>query len=416
VRCLPRRATALAALICACLVVTLPASAGAQTLDGTIHNNQAKKHAVDRQINAAKNDLDDISTTLTRAVAALQATQAKVAAAQVDLTQKQGIAALAEARNAAVTQQLAVAQASADRAADELAATKQRAVQTNNVIGTLARQTYQGSNLSTLAAVLQAQSPDDYATGMALADTAARLQNDALRQIAVQRAEEAATTAKLTAARDQVAALQVQVQAALAAATAAAEQAAAAKATLDSLAAQQRAEVAAVAAQKAAEKSRLDALQAQSNHLAKVLAALARRQHGGIYRRPGGFLSYPAIGPLSSPFGMRFHPILHVWRMHTGQDWAIPCGTPVHAAANGRIISAGWAGGYGNRIVIDHGRVNGRDLATTYNHLSRIVRHSGHVVRGQLIGYSGTTGLSTGCHLHFEVRINGTPVDPKKYL
>ena len=169
-------------------------------------------------------------------------------------------------------------------------------------------------------------------------------------------------------------------------------------------------------AEKAAEKARLDSLQAQSNHLAKVLAALARRQHGGIYRRAGGLLSYPAIGPLSSPFGMRFHPILHIWRMHTGQDWAIPCGTPVHAAATGRVISAGWAGGYGNRIVIDHGRINGHDLATTYNHLSRIVRHSGHVVRGQLIGYSGTTGLSTGCHLHFEVRINGVPVDPKGYL
>ncbi|MDP9219883.1 MAG: M23 family metallopeptidase [Actinomycetota bacterium] len=102
--------------------------------------------------------------------------------------------------------------------------------------------------------------------------------------------------------------------------------------------------------------------------------------------------------------------------MHTGQDFAVACGTPVHAAAAGRVISAGWAGGYGNQIIVDHGRINGHDLATSYNHLSRIIKHSGRVSRGQLIGYSGTTGLSTGCHLHFEVRVNGTPVNPKLYL
>ncbi len=176
------------------------------------------------------------------------------------------------------------------------------------------------------------------------------------------------------------------------------------------------AEVATVSAQEKAERTRLAALTSESNRLAKILAKRAAKLHGGVYRRAGGYLSYPARGPLSSPFGLRFHPILHIWRMHTGQDWAIPCGTPVHAAAAGRVISAGWAGGYGNRIVVDHGRVNGKDLATTYNHLSRIVKRGGHVARGQLIGYSGTTGLSTGCHLHFETRVNGVPVNPTRWL
>ena len=197
-RCLPRRTTALAALVSACLVVTLPATADARTIDDT----RTQKHTVDRQIGAAKSDLDDITSALTRAMAALQATQTKVTAAQVDLTGKQAQLAQAQAHEAEVAQQLAVAQASYDRASDELAATQHQAVQTNNVIGAIARQAYQGSDWSTLSVVLQAQSPDDYATGMALADTAARLQNDALRQIAVQRAEEAATTAKLVAARN----------------------------------------------------------------------------------------------------------------------------------------------------------------------------------------------------------------------
>lgn len=113
---------------------------------------------------------------------------------------------------------------------------------------------------------------------------------------------------------------------------------------------------------------------------------------------------------------MRFHPILHYWRLHAGMDFAVACGTPVHAAASGRVISAGWGGGYGNRIVVGHGIERGVSLATTYNHLSRIVVSGGSVSRGELIGYSGTTGSSTGCHLHFETYENGTPVNPRRWL
>jgi murein DD-endopeptidase MepM/ murein hydrolase activator NlpD len=412
VRCLPRRTTLLASLLAACLVATIPASAEGQT-SGEL---KSRKHTVDSQISATKADLEDINTSLVAATRALAATQAKVRAAQIDLNAKLGAQALAEAHDQAVAQQLSLAQAAEARAVDDLAATKRQAVTTNNVLGAIARQVYQGSDMSTLAVALAAKSPDDFATGMALADTAARIETEALRQLAVQRAEEAATTAKLTAARQQVAVLKVQAAQALAVANDAAQQAGAAKTTLDTLAAQQAAEVRAVEAQKAAERKRLDDLQAQSDRLRLALARLAAQMHGGIWRRAGGLLSYPVIGPLSSPFGMRFHPILHYWRMHTGQDFAVACGTPVHAAAAGVITSASWAGGYGMRIIISHGRINGHGLATTYNHLSRFVRTGGHVNRGDVIAYSGTTGLSTGCHLHFEVRIDGVPVNPMRYL
>jgi murein DD-endopeptidase MepM/ murein hydrolase activator NlpD len=97
-------------------------------------------------------------------------------------------------------------------------------------------------------------------------------------------------------------------------------------------------------------------------------------------------------------------------------DYGIPCGTPVYATAPGSVVSAGWAGGYGNRVVLDHGYVRGVGLATTYNHLSRIVVRGGRVGRGRLIGYSGTTGMSTGCHLHFEVLVNGSFVNPQRWM
>ncbi|MCU1536453.1 MAG: Peptidase [Humibacillus sp.] len=132
---------------------------------------------------------------------------------------------------------------------------------------------------------------------------------------------------------------------------------------------------------------------------------------------PSNYLTYPAVGPTTSGFGMRWHPVLKKWMLHDGLDWGIACGTPVYAAAPGDIISAGWrASGWGNQVAIDHGMHRNVDLVTTYNHLTSIVKFSGTVSRGQLIGYSGSTGYSTGCHLHFGVYEDGTPVNPRNWL
>lgn len=123
----------------------------------------------------------------------------------------------------------------------------------------------------------------------------------------------------------------------------------------------------------------------------------------------GGQFMMPVTGTITSPFGYRYHPILHIYRLHTGVDIGAPIGTPVHAAAPGVIIHAGWLGGYGNAIIIDHGD----GLATLYGHLSKIDVAVGQpLAQGQEIGLVGTTGLSTGPHLHFEVRKYGTPVPP----
>ena len=108
---------------------------------------------------------------------------------------------------------------------------------------------------------------------------------------------------------------------------------------------------------------------------------------------------------------MRFHPILHFARMHTGVDWGAPIGTPIFAAGNGVVIKAGWDSGYGRRVEIQH--ANG--YVTTYNHMSgfgRGVAEGAHVTQGQVVGYLGQSGLATGPHLHYEVIINGNFVDP----
>lgn len=107
------------------------------------------------------------------------------------------------------------------------------------------------------------------------------------------------------------------------------------------------------------------------------------------------------------------HPVLGYFKMHTGVDWAAPSGTPIIAAGNGVVEKAGWAGGYGKQTVIQH--ANGYE--TAYNHQSRIadgIKPGVKVRQGQLIGYVGSTGLSTGNHLHFEIAVNGAKVDPMR--
>jgi murein DD-endopeptidase MepM/ murein hydrolase activator NlpD len=120
-----------------------------------------------------------------------------------------------------------------------------------------------------------------------------------------------------------------------------------------------------------------------------------------------------ANGETRSGFGMRRHPILGYYKMHTGVDWAAPIGTPILAAGNGTIIKAQWDSGYGRRVEIQH--ANG--YITTYNHMSgfaRSVKEGMRVKQGQVIGFLGSTGLSTGPHLHYEVMVNGHFVDPMR--
>ena len=124
--------------------------------------------------------------------------------------------------------------------------------------------------------------------------------------------------------------------------------------------------------------------------------------------RSDGLMS-PVAGRITSGFGYRLHPILRFARMHAGIDFGASWGSPVVAAAEGVVVGSGWSGGYGRQVQVAHGS----GIVTTYSHMSGIAASLGQTVRqGQVIGYVGSTGLSTGPHLHFEVRMNGRAVDP----
>lgn len=170
---------------------------------------------------------------------------------------------------------------------------------------------------------------------------------------------------------------------------------------------------------KAGAQDELEQTQAQYKALEKQeakIAAKLRKSNYDITNR-NGFIK-PVNASSGSAFGMRFHPILHYWRMHWGTDFGAGCGAPIRAMANGRVVTAGWTTyGFGNYTIISYGHMYGANLASGYAHQSKVVVHAGQKVeQGQIVGYVGTTGLSTGCHLHLQIYRNGARVNPMRYL
>ncbi len=130
-----------------------------------------------------------------------------------------------------------------------------------------------------------------------------------------------------------------------------------------------------------------------------------------------GFLLSPVAGYVTSPFGFRVHPIYGYWGLHDGTDFGAGCGSALRAVANGTVISEYYSSVYGNRLYVNVGKVNGNNLTVVYNHATTYrVGVGDRVQRGQTVGYVGSTGWSTGCHLHFTVLRNGNPVNPMDYM
>lgn len=156
-------------------------------------------------------------------------------------------------------------------------------------------------------------------------------------------------------------------------------------------------------------------MERSSNELERIiLAKIAERTKTKIQIVGStGSIDWPLRGRITSVYGRRKSPFSRGWHMHTGLDIAAPYGETIRAADGGEVISAGWWGGYGKAVVIDHGK----KISTVYGHMSRIYVQSGNSVKkGQIIGLVGSTGYSTGPHLHFEVRVNGKHQNPNKYL
>lgn len=341
-------------------------------------------------------ELAEIEAERERVGAELAQLEADVAARQRDLDlarQQLAKAETAEARSIA-----------ARRAADrEVARTKERLQQQ-----AVAAYVNGGQDVDLIGAILRADSISDADTAITysrvvLGDTDALLEEYEAAQVRRRRAQRAAQAARAAATehRDEVENLATFV-------IAARDDRKRLSGELDLNLWNEALKLQEIQGRKVLVQSRITAMNHASDGVAMLLAAV---QDGQPDWTPGAFvITTPTPGyPMGSAFGPRHHPILAITRLHAGVDIGAPTGTPIHAPADGMVVFAGERGGYGNTVVIDHGH----SLGTLYGHQSRLNVSTGDlVVRGQVIGYVGSTGLSTGPHLHFETRIKGLPVDP----
>lgn len=374
--------------------------------------NQARDK-VRKQMATAKKQVAQDSSSLAKARSALKTSQSALAKARSELAGIEERVTEAKAADARIAAELRTAEAATKAAVAAEAKAAQDLSNQRDLIGAVARAAYQQqSNLVGLSVLLGSETPRDLASRLQWNTTifdvtaadysrldqleqqleqARRARVDAQAAVAKKRKESADSLAKLNA--------------------------------LAAKAAAKRASVAALVATnrklEAAAQDELESSKKQYARLQKAEAAITAkiRNASGNYSNPNGFIK-PVNAPAGSGFGLRFHPILHYWRMHWGTDFGAACGAPIRAMANGKVIQAGWTTyGFGNFTLISYGHMLGANLVSGYAHQSKIIVRAGqHVKQGQIVGYVGTTGLSTGCHLHLQVYRNGTRVNPMKYL
>jgi len=338
---------------------------------------------------------------------------------------------VAQARyDSAVLQQQIIASKLAAAKAEDAALTTQissddgKITDLQNMLAEIARAEYQGSqDNSSLSIVFGATTTKQFIDDYSYRETTARVQANALDNVEQLAAVNRNRKTRQSAVKVYIDELKKQADALVVETQAASDAAAAKKAAMEKLLSDtqdlktyldaqrqnfldQQAQVAADAAALAAQ---LDTL--WKNKRAEELV-------NGTGSLVKGFLSLPVTNPyITSPFGMRFHPIFHVWILHAGTDLGAACGTPIMAAADGKVVWATYVAGGGNQVMLDHGYVSGKWLTTEYDHMSQFAVSAGQkVTRGQILGYVGSTGNSTGCHLHFGVKVNNQYVDPVTLL
>lgn len=369
----------------------------------------ARRREVRAALAATKDDLDESSAAVRAAAAAVANAAVALPRARERLDTVRG--ELAGAQAAATAARAALATAQRDLAAGEAgyARAQVRLDTARRRTGALARAIYMTGPAAFADTLFNARSASDFAARVTYVHVLLSDGTGRVRAATDARADVASRASVLAARRADIASRERAAAAALARVESLVAAARAAEGEVEAQVAARTRALAVAERERARDLAHYQALQAESVRL----AALVRRASRGDGKVGRGGLLWPTRGPVTSGFGWRIHPIYHYRRFHPGIDIGAPIGQPIVAALAGVVVSAGPMGTYGNIVVIDHG--NG--FATAYAHQSRILVRAGQrVARGERIGLVGSTGASTGPHLHFETRVNGTPVDPLRYF
>jgi murein DD-endopeptidase MepM/ murein hydrolase activator NlpD len=372
-----------------------------------------------------RSELAESSEQMVRAAADLRLADQALPGARATAEQTRTLLAAAQRRQAETALHRGQAQVRYMLSTREAEQTAAEVTEQQAKIGRLARAVYQGGgSLGNVSMLLDARSPADFAERLVALQTVVSSQRSVLDDLETVQQSFGEQTDDLEQVRDELAAADEQAQKDLRTVAALAEQARAAEARVDGLVDRRKAALAAAAAAQVQDDVAHAHQVGESTQLQAELAAQARRDLGPAAGRDGatvparpGTLAWPVRGPITSPFGMRVHPVTGVYKLHTGADIGASCGTPIQAARDGLVIQAGWNSAYGWRTVVTHGVVDGLLLTTTYNHQTALgVAVGDRVTAGQQIGTVGSTGYSTGCHMHFELYVNSALVDPVPWL
>lgn len=442
---------------------TLPATA--EDLDDRRRATEEQQRANEGALEGLHADLEDTDAELLQAQQELQDIQARIPGAEAELAAAEQLLAQLQLEAQLIAERLTVAQDQETTITGQIDADAGRADDIRVAIGQMARDAYKGDMAaSALSAVLDARTTDEFVEQSELASTALRAQTQALRDLEQINGVNRNRQARLAAVREQIVQLKAEADAKVLEAEAARAQAEARKIELERLQEQEQDRIATIESKRAEQLARRAELEQQraqlESDLQQIIAAqekerqrilaeqrareeaerkareeAERRAREQAANRNNGGSSAPAppppppapsapsrpftnptsIDPMykTSDYGNRLHPVLGYWRLHAGVDLRTWCGTPIYAAMSGEVVWSRYRSGYGNQVMVNHGYWNGSSLMSSYNHLSSFAVGSGQTVsRGQLLGYSGNTGTSSACHLHFEAYVNGGTVDP----
>jgi murein DD-endopeptidase MepM/ murein hydrolase activator NlpD len=396
------------AVVVVAILVAPPLAAHATT-----RTDPSRQAEIQQEIERLRGQLDEVAGDEAEVVADLRVTQRRKADEQAQLTVIEQNVQSAMAELDAAQAKLDAASAVAQEADHEVDVVTDRLEDARATLRDQAVSSFMryGSGAEQLDVVLRAKDINELHNAVAFVDTLAERQARIVNQFAsvTDDANQAQATAE--SARADAVSQRNDVQAKTDALQAQRDQQAQATAAAAEENAHEQSLLASLQTRRAEYERKLKEQQDESDAIASLLR---RRGSKGPHISGHGSLSSPVRTPqITSTFGYRIHPIYGDRRLHAGIDFRAPTGTPLLAAAGGEVVFAGWKSGYGNTTIIDHGG----GVATLYAHQSNIGVSVGQdVKRGAVIGYSGATGNVTGPHLHFEVRVNGTPVDPLGYL
>lgn len=351
----------------------------------------------------------------TRAVAEanrlLTMTSTKLEQAEADLKDAKEKAEQARTESEQAQQEAEVAEAAAERTTRQIEATAERVSSARNTVGTVARQAYQGSDLNTWSVFLDSENPTEFTNRYVGMRALLEAGDTALGDLSVDEANLRNSEARLAAQMELNEQKVEEAERKLDNAEQAEAQAERAATDLEESNNRYAEALDSFDEARAEDQEMYEEILDESLELEEELSSgdYGSGEGTGEFVRPGN-------GSITSEFGQRFHPILRYTKLHTGTDFGVGDGR-IRAADSGTVVKAEFNSAYGNMVVVDHGEIDGQQISTMYAHQSGLMIDPGQdVEKGQHIGQIGSTGYSTGPHLHFEVRANGEPVNPRSWL